>query len=192
MKSVFSGISKHLFLLVVMLLALGLSGCMQRQPCQKANMTIAASDIPDDMLKQNKRLSKFKENMSVSEITLGNANTSLGTFQIDTSQVNAALTQSLINLGLYNSDNTKARYKINANSFKIEQPLAGVDMEATCQINYQVIDTIQNKILYEKTLSTRHTTKFSEAFVGVKRLKLANEAAVKANIRVFITELVNL
>ncbi|HEY7907177.1 MAG TPA: hypothetical protein VIC53_09710 [Wenzhouxiangella sp.] len=44
-------------------------------------------------------------------------------------------------------------------------------------------------MVYERLIERAHTTKFSEAFMGVERLKLANEGAIRVNIESLISDL---
>jgi hypothetical protein len=65
---------------------------------------------------------------------------------------------------------------------KLEQPLVGYDMTVTATVSYELKDLQSGKVLWSDTVVTPHTATVSDAFVGITRLRLANEGAVRKNI----------
>ena len=69
---------------------------------------------------------------------------------------------------------------------RLDQPLVGFDMTASCQVDYTLRDVKQNKIVYKDAILASYTAKLGEAFLGMERLKKATEGAAKANIQKLI------
>jgi hypothetical protein len=80
-------------------------------------------------------------------------------------------------------------YTLTAELQKLSQPLFGIAMEVTAAVNYQLnkIGTAQS--ILNEVVTTPYTAKFSDALVAVKRLRLANEGAIRENINAFLTRL---
>jgi hypothetical protein len=67
--------------------------------------------------------------------------------------------------------------------------MLGLDMTVSANVRYSLIDTSTRKEVFSKVLMASYTAKFSDAFAGGERLKLANEGAVKTNIQLLVSEL---
>ena len=82
-------------------------------------------------------------------------------------------------------------YVVNANLKELKQPLLGFDMKVTAIAAYELIDKESQTTLFTSEITTPYTATVGDALLGVKRLRLANEGAIKENIREFITQLIN-
>ncbi len=71
----------------------------------------------------------------------------------------------------------------------VQQPLFGSDITVSVLARWKLIHTTNNRVLFKKQILTRYTAKSSESFVGLERMKLANEGAVRENILKGIQEL---
>jgi hypothetical protein len=69
----------------------------------------------------------------------------------------------------------------------VDQPLLGFSMTVKMEVSYALVDTQSGKTLWSKSIESEYTAKASEAFAGVKRLRLANEGAARENIQQAIT-----
>lgn len=170
------------FLIKVSLLGLALSalsfltGCAM--PSQSNSMTIAKMDLPQGM---RKKVCQYSDNICLGTIEGGSKTYPFWASKVDNKEFKTALEQSLTNVDLYNSKN--ARYVLNAKLEKLKQPLLGANMTVTCVSHYQIFDQKSKKMIFDKTVSTPYTAKFTSALLGTERLKLANEGAVKENIK---------
>jgi len=72
---------------------------------------------------------------------------------------------------------------------QVSQPMMGLDMTVTANVRYSLIDTMTRKEVFSKVIAGTFTAKFSDAFVGTERLKLANEGAARTNIQLLVGEL---
>jgi hypothetical protein len=114
----------------------------------------------------------------------GSATSSTGASQISDDSFAQALTDSITKSGLFAKVlPSGARYKLTAFIGKVDQPMFGFSMTVKMDVSYSLTDTQSNKSVWSKEISSEYTAKASEAFAGVKRLRLANEGAARENIQ---------
>ncbi len=70
------------------------------------------------------------------------------------------------------------------------QPLAGFDMTVKASVKYTLTDTQTGKKVFDEFVSTSHTATMGDTVIGVQRLRLANQGAIKKNIKALIDLLV--
>lgn len=62
-------------------------------------------------------------------------------------------------------------------------------MTVKAVVNYKLTDKTSHNTILKETIDSSYTAQFSDSVVGVKRLRLANEGAIKENIKQFIEKL---
>jgi hypothetical protein len=129
----------------------------------------------------------------VSVVVSGGQETSkMGASQISDDSFAQALRDSITKSGLFKSVAASGgRYKLTAFIGKVDQPTFGLSMTVKMEVSYTLVDTKSGKTVWSKNIASEHTAKPSEAFAGVKRLRLANEGAAKDNIQQALTEISN-
>lgn len=113
----------------------------------------------------------------------------LWTSNVAPDQFSTALESSLKGAGHLADSADAASYEITAQLTKLDQPMVGLDMSVTSTVQYKAAPVAGGPSLFDKAVAATGTAKFGEALVGVERLRLANEAAVRENIEAFITRL---
>ncbi|QXQ04834.1 hypothetical protein KX816_11015 [Sphingosinicellaceae bacterium] len=83
-----------------------------------------------------------------------------------------------------------AQYQLTAELVQLKQPMAGISMTVTARVHYTLTPSAGGAPVFDRLIETPYTAAFSDAFVGMKRLSLANEGAVRANIQALIDALV--
>ena len=157
-----------------------LSGCAQ--PTDPKNMVAApppanAADFP----------APLHHAMCARNVTGGEETNPLWISKVNNQDFHTALAASLDAAGLAGPP-TGCTYPIDANLLGLSQPSAGFDMEVTSHVNYKVYDAAGQPVLLE-TINAPYTATVSDAFVGVERLKLANEGSIRASISQFLDKL---
>jgi hypothetical protein len=99
-----------------------------------------------------------------------------------------ALENSLKSAGLL-STGEAPRYQLDATLLSLEQPLVGFSLTVTCSVRYDLSDAASAKRVFGKTITTPFTATTSDAFLGVERMRIANEGAVRQNLRQLLQEL---
>lgn len=82
------------------------------------------------------------------------------------------------------------RYKLTAALAKIDQPLFGASFTVTASVRYLLIDAGTGKDIFDQTITESYTANFSDSFLAIERLRLANEGAMRVNIASFLKSLV--
>jgi hypothetical protein len=62
-------------------------------------------------------------------------------------------------------------------------------MEVTASVHYRVVDAATGAVGFERPISASYTAAFGDHLIGVERLRLATEGAVKRNIEEFVVAL---
>lgn len=177
---------RTLLLAASMLMMMGLIGCAQ--PGNYQRMALSQHEI-QTFKEQCPKNSCLKNNLALETVQGGKKTNPMWTSQVDAKSFQQALTASLTNAALSSKDNDKARYLLTANLLRLEQPIFGFNFTVTSHVNYKLLDTRNNKVLFEKTLVTPYTAKLTETFYGPERLKVANEGAIKENIKALVSSL---
>lgn len=176
----FSVFYRAILLVLTGSLLISLMGCAT--PSNFAAMSVSRNEM--NMAKNQNKL--FKENITLAKLTGGQKSSLVS--KVDNQGFSKAIENSLSNVGFLSSD-PSAPYQLTVALEELKQPLMGLDLEVICKAKYTLYDNKQKKTVFEQTLTTPYTASFSSAFVGAERLRLANEGAVKENIKKFLMEL---
>ena len=129
---------------------------------------------------------RLKRNLGVTRVSGGNETNPAWTSEISSEAFLGAVKESLAEQGLLSED---GKYQLEVKMININQPLFGIDMTVTTHVQYSLTDTKSNSIIMDELIVAPHTATMGDAFVGVKRLRLANEGAGKKNIELFLKKL---
>jgi hypothetical protein len=129
----------------------------------------------------------LQHTMCVRTVSGGEKTNPLWVSKVDDAGFRTALTSSLEGVGLSAASDNCA-YPIDANLLGLSQPSIGFDMTVTSHVNYKVYDRAGQPFLLE-TVDAPFTATVSDAFVGVERLRLANEGSIRMSIENFFDKL---
>jgi hypothetical protein len=132
---------------------------------------------------------RLQHAMCVRNVTGGEPTNPLWASKVDNEGFKAALSGSLDSAGLTRTS-AKCDYPIDVNLLGLSQPALGFDMTVTSHVNYKVYDASGAPYLLA-TIDAPFTATVSDAFVGVERLKLANEGSIRESIKQFFDKLRN-
>jgi hypothetical protein len=107
------------------------------------------------------------------------------TSQVDNRSFEAALTESLRNFGYLASDRPAARREVIATIRDVEQPVFGFDLTVQTTVLYELRHIPAGAAESHEIVATGRAT-LGDAFLGVERLRMANERSVQDNIRKFL------
>jgi len=170
------------FSIVILLSCLTLTGCVGIN-AEVDSMTY--SNPPQLKKPKNEKISR---GIYLEKVTGGHAINPLLISDISDKQFKMALEKSLNNAKLL-QESKAANYWLSAKIVRIERPLAGLDMTTNLYVNYQLCKESCKIVVYNKTIKSSYTAKFTESLVAVARLKMANEGAARANIKQLIEDL---
>jgi len=133
--------------------------------------------------------SELREQVEITAVQGGSKTNPLWVSQISNEDFQKALEISLSSQGLLAND---GRFKLKVTLLEVEQPLFGLDLKVISKVNYIIVDTDKNEILFDEIVEASHIATFSDAFAAVTRLRMANEGSGKNNIKRFLERLSNL
>jgi hypothetical protein len=121
----------------------------------------------------------LNKNVGVASVSGGEKTNPAWTSEISSESFSNAIKKSLSEQGLYSNN---GKYQLQVKMLKIEQPFIGFNMTVTTHVKYILTDTTRGYVVLDEIIIAPHTATFGDAFVGVKRLRLANEGSGKKNI----------
>lgn len=169
----------NLKLVTMLFISTFLFGCASGAKMENMAYTDAASE-------KREFAPSLKNSIDVEESVGGEETNAAWTSEISNIAFTNAVKHSLSSLGLYSGS---GRYKLEINMIKVDQPLFGLDMTVTTHIRYILTDSQTKNVVLDETVVAPYTATVGDAFLGVERLKLANEGSGKENIKGLIEKL---
>ncbi len=126
----------------------------------------------------------------VSEVSGGKETNPMWVSSIDNESFREALYKSLAYAKLFQGTYLEGEKEYRLDSEIVSQEVkSGINMSATILVHYQLYSRSENKIVWSENIFSQHEALFEETYYGVKRAQLANEGAVKDNIKQLILKL---
>ena len=97
-----------------------------------------------------------------------------------------ALSASLENNGLLGIDQSSTRFDLFVNLESFKQSLFGKDYTVTSNISYKLVERKTDITWYKELISASYITPHSKSGLPVGGMRLANEGAIRENIKEFI------
>ena len=169
---------KKLWLSLLILTAVFLTGCATSASHNAMSMGIG--DIP---AKLNPEL---KGNVNIRNVSGGQDTNPLWVSKVDNQGFKSALEQSLIAIGYMAPRGSTAKYQVDANLQDLDQPAFGLTFDVKSTVTYTISGESGQKIFPVTAIGSAST---SDAFIGMERMRIANERSIKENIKLFITNI---
>lgn len=131
--------------------------------------------------------SAYRSAITVGEVSGGRTTSPLWASQVDNAEFREALVRTLMEAGLGRAEN--GRFRLDAVLQKLEQPFAGFAMTVNATIAYKLTEVATGVVVYDNTITTPATATLDDAIDGQARLKIANERAIRANLRQLVEAL---
>lgn len=168
----------------LLVLAGPLAGCATaaRSPAMTASATaVAGLPVP----------AALQHNVAVGAISGGHDTNPLWMSKVGNAEFEIALRDSLAAAGLLATGPDPGRFVLLAELQRLKQPVFGFNMKVTAVVGYQLKERASGLTAFQTEVTTPYTAEFGEAFLGVERLKMANEGAIRTNIEHLIRELLD-
>jgi hypothetical protein len=166
--------NKSIYISLLFSLVIIISGC-----ATPANQKAMAIRVDEASSLSNKNLHKL---FDVGTVSGGKETNPLWTSQVDNASFKLALVDSLKSLN-YLSNDDKALYKIDATLQELKQPVIGLSFDVTSVVTYKLEGSGFSK---NYPITATGTATVSDAFLGLERLRIANERSIQENIKIFI------
>lgn len=131
--------------------------------------------------------SPYRSAISVGTVSGGRGSAKLWTARVGNTEFQEALTRALTDSGLAAAQG--GRYRLDSDLQKLEEPFAGFAMTVEATIAYRLADTTNGAVVYQNTITTPATATMDDALDGLARNRIANERAIRANLRRLVEEL---
>ncbi len=139
---------------------------------------------PTAMVPESVRLAR-KSSRSVSVAVTGGQKTNpLWTSQVSNEDFATALQTSIEKYGLFSSviRGGGGHYLLDVRLVRLQQPMLGFNMTVQAEVEWRLKDG-SGRVVWTETTNRPYTATVGDAFVGATRLKLANEGAIRENIK---------
>lgn len=134
----------------------------------------------------------LRNNVAIHDVTGGQETNPMWKSNVGSNEFSQALEESLRTVGLLAANRQAGSHTLSVHLQNVEQPFIGLDMTVTASVNYIVAERATGKEVFNRTVAVPYTAKFGDSLLGVERLKLANEGAIRTNISQLIEELFRL
>jgi len=172
-------------LAVAMLLLAGLGACAPPATYSAMVPDLAGIDAGVDLARGP--APSYREAITVAPVSIGNDTGVSWTSQIGSAELQEALVRALMVANLARAQN--GRFRLEAALLKLERPYAGFAMTVTATIAYRLTETASGVVVYQDTRTSLGTATLNDAVLNVNRLRIADERAIRANLRKLIEDL---
>ena len=128
----------------------------------------------------------FNGAITVDRVGGGEETNPLMVSKVNNKELEDALRISLQRYGFLSPTAAKALFSLNAFLVELKQPAAGYDTVVDSFVRYKLTRSSDAKVIYDDIVAASCKITVSEVFYGAKRLQLANEGAIRANIATFL------
>ncbi len=140
---------------------------------------------PEAMIPESVAL-QHKFHQSVSTVVSGGQSTNpLWTSQVANEDFQTALQDSIEKHGLFSQvlRSNGGDYVLDVRLVRLGQPIIGLNMTVTADVEWRLNRGSSGSRVWEERIVRKYTATVGQAFAGVKRLRLANEGAIRENIK---------
>lgn len=129
--------------------------------------------------------------IAITEVSGGEETSAMGHSNVGDKELKAALHTALEQEGLLSKDETSAPLRLKAVLIDLSHPpgVAAFTMTIHSTILYQLTRAQTQESLFNEVITTSFSATVGDEFVGVERLRIANEGSVRANIAEFLSRL---
>jgi hypothetical protein len=168
-------------LLVVMLLLAGLGACATPAGYTSMVPELATADLGPGPAPS------YRGAITVASVGIGTDTSEPWTSQIGSAEFQEALVRTLTLANLASPQ--RGRFRLDATLLRLERPFAGFAMTVTASVAYRLTDTATGAVVYQETRTSLGTASLNDAIMNANRLRIADERALRANIRRLIEDL---
>ena len=158
---------------VILLIIASLTGC-------------ATSAQYTAMVPSNIQLVNHHPDTVATSVTGGEKTNPLWTSEISSDGYKQALDVAVRESDLFSGvgAQNESDYQVTVRLNKAKQPMVGLGMTVRLSADWMLVRNSDNQIVWQETVDSEYTAKFSEHMIGYERLRKANEGAVRENIRI--------
>ena len=150
----------------------------------------AAPAAPSAMVPTDAAIHKTHSGTVAVAVSGGKQTNPLWTSQVSNEDFKQALEDSLLRYKVFSRvlKSNGADYRVEVALQELKQPFVGFSLTVKSKVHWRLINAKTGGVVWQKTIDGNYTAGVGDAFVAVRRLKLANEGAIRENIKTGIQE----
>jgi hypothetical protein len=129
----------------------------------------------------------YRGAITVASVGIGTDTSTPWRSRIGSTEFQEALVRTLTLAGLASAQS--GRFRLDATLLSLERPYAGFAMTVTASVAYRLTDTATGAVVYQETRTSLGTATLNDAVLNENRLRIADERALRANLRKLIEDL---
>jgi len=134
--------------------------------------------------------SPLHDAVQIGRVTGGSTTNAMGKSQVSNETFRTALEQALVLHTMAADD--RPRFILSAELISLAQPSVGVNATVTASVHYRLQAVGSERVVMDDVIATPYTATIGDAIIGVERLRLANEGAMRENISTVMQKLVSI
>ncbi len=166
----------------VPLLAIALAACAApAAPDRMAAPAARAADVA--------AASPLRQAIAVGPVGGGEETDPMWTSEVGNAEFRQALELSLERRGYLSRDPGEARFRLEAFLVELKQPRSGYTLHVASYVRYKLLRAADDAVMIDELISGSAKATLGDSLVGIKRLQIANEKAMRNNIAAFLLRL---
>ena len=129
----------------------------------------------------------YRGAITVAPVSIGTDTSTPWTSQVGSADFQEALVRTLTFANLANQQN--GRFRLDAVLLRLERPYAGFAMTVTASVAYRLTEVATGAVVYQETRTSLGSASLNDAVTNTNRLRIADERALRANIRKLVEDL---
>jgi len=127
--------------------------------------------------------------VAIGEVGGGEVTNPMNVSKVGSDELREALRLSLDRYGFLSGGGQPAPFRLGAFLVELKQPQTGFILNVHAFVRYTLRRTAGGELLFDEVLDGSYTATFSDSAVGLQRLKIANEGAVRQSLAALIRHL---
>ncbi|HEV7478630.1 MAG TPA: hypothetical protein VGO02_12945 [Burkholderiales bacterium] len=129
----------------------------------------------------------YRGAITVAPVSISTDTSTPWTSQVGSADFQEALLRTLTFANLANQQN--GRFRLDAVLLRLERPYAGFAMTVTASVAYRLTEIATGAVVYQETRTSLGSASLNDAVTNTNRLRIADERALRANIRKLVEDL---
>lgn len=168
-------------LLVAILLLAGLGACAPPATYTSMVPELATAELGPGPA------SSYRGAITVAPVSIGTDTSVPWTSQIGSAEFQEALVRTLMLANLASTQS--GRFRLEAILLRFERPWAGFAMTVAASVAYRLTEMSTGAVVYQETRTSLGTATLNDAIMNENRLRIAQERALRANLRKLVEDL---
>ena len=133
--------------------------------------------------------SNLRGHIAIGAIGGGEMTDAMGLSKVASDDLREALRITLSRNGMLSEAKGAERYTLDAFLIELKQPAQGYTLNVRAFVRYQLTRVSDRRLLLEEIIDGSYRATFEDSVIGIERLRIANEGAVRQSIAALLATL---